>query len=151
MLRSFKYQPNLDIILEALGRFKIELPKHISVVRFEVITPDSFMWRILIGDGVYYLYAADYVPGLKHVQAIFNQYLEKDDWSFVAPKTVIKFEESTPVKGAATYKKADDADEMMNYAIDSGHDFVFLVRSSEDPDDAQFSESAPRGFLPART
>lgn len=147
MLRSFAYSPDKKHILEILSRFEIELPEHIALVRFEVITPDSFMWRMLIGSNVYYLYAEDYVPGLKHIKVIFNRYLEKDDWSFVNPKTIIEFENSTPVKGASTYKKAEDADEMMKYAIDSGHDFVFLVRSSEDADDAQFSESAPRGFI----
>lgn len=147
MLRSFAYHPSLDVILEAFRRFEIELPEQIAVVRFEVITPDSFMWRILIGDAVYYLYAEDYVPGLKHVKAIFNQYLEKDNWSFISPKAVIAFEEAAPVEEAVTYAKADDADEMMAYAIDSGHDFVFLVRSNENPGDAQFSESAPRGFV----
>lgn len=147
MLRSFRYSPDKEHVLEALSCFDIELPERIALVRFEVITPDSFMWRMMIGDSVYYLYAEDYVPGLKHVQAIINQYLEKDDWNFIKPRITIEFENSTPVKGASTYKKAEDADAMMKYAVDSGHDFVFLVRSSEDASNAQFSESAPRGFI----
>jgi hypothetical protein len=147
MLRSFEYSPASKQILEVLRRFNIVVPEHIALVRFEVISPDSFMWRLLIDEAVYYLYAEDYVPGLKHVKTVFNQYLDDDKWSFIEPKTFIEFEEATPVKGASTYKKADDADEMMQYAVESGHDFVFLVRSNDDPENAQFSESAPRGFI----
>jgi hypothetical protein len=146
MLRNFEYNPDKKLILEVLSRFNIELPEHIALVRFEVITPDSFFWRILIGDIVYYLYAEDYVPGLAHVKSIFSQYLINDNWSFIEPRTSIKFDDATPVKGVSVYNKADDADAMMQYAIDSGHDFVFLVRSLDDPENAQFSESAPRGF-----
>ncbi len=147
MLREFVYTPDKKYIFDALRRFDIELPEHIALVRFEVITPDSFMWRILIGGDVYYLYAEDYVPGLKYIQVVFDRYLQKDDWSLVKPKLMISFENSTPVNGASTYNKAEDADEMMEYAIDSGHDFAFLACSSEGTRDAHFSESAPRGFV----
>ena len=147
MLRNFEYPPAADSLREILGRFKIELPEYISLVRYEVITPDSFMWRLQIGDSVYYLYAEDYVPGLDHVKSIFNQYIEKDDWSFVKPIEAIKFQDASPVKGATTYKEPIDSDNMMQYAVDSGYDFVFLARSSEDADDAQCSDAAPRGFM----
>jgi hypothetical protein len=146
MLRDFEYRPHSIDIRELLGYFNVDLPEHIALVRFEVITPDSFMWRILIGEGVYYLYAEDYVPGIDHIKSVFNKYLENDRWKLVKPKSTIKFKDATPVKGATTYQEPDDSDEMMQYAIDSGHDFVFLAQSSEDADNAQFSFSAPRGF-----
>lgn len=136
MLRSFEHDPNKKYILEALSRFDIELPARITLVSFEVITPDSFLWRILIGDSVYYLYAEDYVPGLAYVKSIFSQYLGNENWEFIKPRIHIKFEDAKPVKAAFTYKKADDAGAMMRYAIDSGYDFVFLVRSSENPKQA---------------
>ncbi|MGI9027865.1 MAG: hypothetical protein ACR2FM_03450 [Candidatus Saccharimonadales bacterium] len=148
MLRSFEYRPNFDIVLETLKRFDVELPEHIAIVRFEVITPDSFTWRLLIGNSVYYLYAEDYVPGLGHVESIFDQYIENANWSFVKPKITLKFEDATPVQGATTYQEPDNSDEMMQYAVDSGHDLVFLARSIEDAEYAQFSDSAPRGFTP---
>lgn len=146
MLRDFEYHPRSDIIPEILGRFSIELPEYIALVRFEVITPDSFMWRLLIGDSIYYLYAEDYVPGLGHIKSIFNQYIKKDGWSFVKSRTVIQFVDATPVKSATSYNEPADSDNIMQYAVDSGHDFVFLARSSEDANNAQFSDSAPRGF-----
>jgi hypothetical protein len=146
MLRDFEYLRHSVNIRELLGRFDIDLPEHIALVRFEVITPDSFMWRILIGKGVYYLYAEDYVPGIDHIKSVFNKYLENDKWELVKPKSTIKFEDATPVKGATTYQEPDDSDDMMRYAIDSGYDFVFLAHSSEDADNAQFSDFAPRGF-----
>lgn len=149
MLRSFVYQPSLDVVLETLGRFDLTLPEYIAMVRFEVISPDSFMWRLLIGNDVYYLYAEDYIPGLDYVRLVFGQYIEDDEWSFVKPKTIIEFDDSTSVRSAITYQKPEDSDEMMQYAVNSGHDLVFLARSSEDSDDAQFSNLAPRGFTPS--
>lgn len=146
MLRDFEYRSNEVNIRNILGRFNIELSEYIALLRFEVITPDSFMWRLLIGDSVYYLYAEDYVPGLGHVKAVFDKYLENDTWELMRAKSTVNFEDSPPVKGATTYKEPDDSDEMMQYAVDSGHDFVFLARSSENADNAQFSDSAPRGF-----
>jgi hypothetical protein len=146
MLRDFEYRPTSDQIRDTLSRFDLELPEYVALVRFEVITPDSFMWRFLIGNSIYYLYAEDYVPGLEHVKSVINKYLENDKWEFVKPKSTIKFEEATPVKGATTYEEPDNSEEMMKYAIDSGRDFVFLARSTEDANNAQFSDSAPRGF-----
>ena len=146
MLRDFEYYPSEYDIREILDRFDIELPEYISLLRFEVITPDSFMWRLLIGDNVYYLYAEDYVPGLDHIKTTFDTYLEDSGREFVKPKSTIKFEDASPVTGATAYRKPSDADEMMQYTVDSGHDFVFLARSNEDTDNAQFSDSAPRGF-----
>jgi hypothetical protein len=146
MLRNFEYRSHSVNIRELLDRFNIDLPEQIALVRFEVITPDSFMWRFVIGKRVYYLYAEDYVPGINHIKAIFNQYLENDKWELVMPKSKLKFEDATPAKSAKTYKKPNDSNEIMQFAIDSGHDFVFLAQSNEDADCAQFSDSAPRGF-----
>ena len=91
MLRDFEYHPRKNTISEILGRFDSAFSGDNALVRFEVITPDSFMWRLLINDGVYYLYAEDYVPSLDHATAIFNQYIENDGWILIKPKTVIQF------------------------------------------------------------
>lgn len=43
---------------QLLGRFELNLPKaagSIAVLEFKVLTPDSFLWRLLIGKTVYYL------------------------------------------------------------------------------------------------
>jgi hypothetical protein len=146
MLRQFAYPATDDIVRQTLERFDIELPDYFAIVRFEVISPDSFMWRLQIGDGLYYLYAEDYVPGLEHIRSVFNEYLENGGWSFVEPRKTIVFEDASPVQTAVTYQPPDDSDEMMRYAVDSGYDFVFLARSKENSDDAQFSAHAPRGF-----
>lgn len=146
MLRDFAYQPQSVNVRDVLGRFAVEVPPHIAILRFEVITPDSFMWRMLIGDNIYYLYAEDYIDSLAHVKSAFTSYLESDQWELIEVKSPVAFEDTTPVKGASFYKKPDDASELMRYAADSGHDFVFLARSHENAGDAQFSEFAPRGF-----
>jgi hypothetical protein len=147
MLRDFVYhQP--AILLDTLAQFEVNLPSkgYVSLLRFEVISPDSFMWRLLISGNVYYMYAEDYVPGLAHLKEIFDDYLASRDWHFVPAKNVASFESASPVVGAAVYQKPSDAETMMKYAVPSGHDFVFLALTSESTDDAHFSDKAPRGY-----
>ena len=148
MLRDFQYDPRKVLIKDILFRFEVEIGHDapLSLLRFELLTPDSFMWRLLISDSVYYLYAEDFVPGLQHVKDVFNAYLENDQWSFVKVTHPIPFLSSTPVKHADVYSKLETSDDMMDYAADSGYDFVFLVKSSEDANWSSFSRSAPRGF-----
>ena len=149
MIRDFQYNPDAKLIIETLQKFGFNLAHEkypFSLLRFDVISPDSFMWRILIGEGVYYLYAEDYVSGLDYIKRTFQQYLEASDWEFVRPLKTVAFEDAGPVTRANVYAKADDSDAMMEYAVDSGYDFVFLVKSSEKPEDAQFSKHSPRGF-----
>src|SRR5437899_9122194 len=117
MLRNFEYKPDIDLIIEILEQFEVALPRPIAVVRFEVITPDSFMWRLLIGDAVYYLYAEDYVESIDHRKHIFDEYLDKNEWVLVKPREAVSFEDSSPVRGAAVYRKSPDADELMRYAV----------------------------------
>jgi hypothetical protein len=150
MLRDFVYNPDEKLIIEALKQFDFKVPTEkggLALTRFEVLTPDSFMWRIFASE-VYYLYAEDYVPGLQYITSVFNSYLDSKEWEFIKPRHVKKFEQSTPVLTANNYPKLPDGDEMMNYAAESGYDRVFLVRSKkEDPDWALFSDYAPRGYL----
>jgi hypothetical protein len=147
MIRDFSYALPEELF-ETLAKFQDAVPKNeqICLLRFEVITPDSFMWRLLISGRIYYLYAEDFVSGLGQIKHIFDSYLESPDWQFVPVKNPVSFEASSPVAGAAVYEKPDDVETMMRYAVPSGHDFVFLAISNEKADDANFSDEAPRGF-----
>ncbi|MBC7546464.1 hypothetical protein H7171_01830 [Candidatus Saccharibacteria bacterium] len=152
MIRNFVYDPNVSYVAEVLTAFGFDAAHKqysLALLRFEVITPDSFMWRLLVNNAIYYLYAEDYVSGLAKIKNVFNSYLETTKWELVSPVKIIKFEEASPVKSAVTYAKPNDHASMMQYAADSGHDFVFLAKSSENADDAQFSDEAPRGFAGA--
>lgn len=149
MIRDFEYSPKTSQIVDILQRFGLDLANEnfpFALLRFEVITPDSFMWRLLINNDIYYLYAEDYVSGLDHIKSVFKSYLESDKWDFVTPDKTIAFGSASPVKSAAVYQEPEDTEEMMKYTVDSGHDFVFLIKSQEDADGAQFSDHAPRGF-----
>jgi hypothetical protein len=150
MLRNFIYNSNSSCIIDALERFGFKLSEKkfpITLLRFEVITPDSFMWRLLIAGSVYYMYAEDYVPGLDYIKNVFSSYLERNEWQFIEPIKKISFESASPVVKATVYQEPDDSEEIMRYAIDSGNDFIFLVKSFEDAGEAQFSDHAPRGFI----
>ncbi|MEI7522660.1 MAG: hypothetical protein WCJ86_04305 [Candidatus Saccharibacteria bacterium] len=149
MIRDFKYNPKTTQIVEILQRFGFDVVNEkipFALLRFEVLTPVSFMWRLLVDGAVYYLYAEDYVPGLDHIKSVFESYTESDKWELVSPSKTILFESASPVKRASVYQKPKDAVNMMKYAVDSGYDFVFLIKSQEDADDSQFSDHAPRGF-----
>ncbi len=129
MLRDFEYTPASELV-DVLGQFglnSVGKKYNLALLKFEVITPDSFMWRLLINEGIYYLYAEDYISSLDHVKKVFNAYLESDQWEFIDP--------------------VDTFVETIGHAVKSGYDHVFLVKSSvEDADDAQFSVDAPLGF-----
>lgn len=108
MLRDFVYNQDKELVLTVLQDLKIDLPHEqhlIALTKFEVITPDSFMWRLLIDGTVYYLYAEDFVRGPTYLKSTINSYLESDAWEFVAPKRIKKFEETSPAAAAATYQK----------------------------------------------
>ena len=117
-----------------------------DVLRFEVITPDSFMWRLLIDGTVYYLYAEDYIPSLEHVRQVFNSYLQTEHWEFVKASQPHEWDQAMPVTHATAYAEPADSGEIMKYAIESKYDFAFLAKSSENPADASFSDHAPGGY-----
>lgn len=145
MLRDFQYNPTLILITEVLQRFSLDhisSKSHVDILRFEVISPDSFMWKLLLGNAVYYLYAEDYISSAEYVKGVFNEYLGSDKWDFVSSRNALVFESSSPVKGASVYQKSEDAEAVMKYAVDSGYDFVFLVKTLENPDDAHFSKGS---------
>lgn len=117
MLRDFEYNLASELI-DVLGQFGLnvaaEKPKP-ALLKFEVITPDSFMWRLLINNSIYYMYAEDYIPSLDYVKQVFNAYLKSDKWGFINP---------------------NNSDGAADYAVKSGYDYVFLVKSAEDSDNA---------------
>lgn len=148
MLRDFEYSPSSGQLRDVLSRFGIKPAKaSFALLKFEVLTPDSFMWRVFAGGCLYYLYAEDYIPDLDHVKKVFDGYLEGGKWDFVEPVETIKFETASPVTATTVYKEPEGAGEMMKYAVDSGFDFVFLAKSHEDAGFAQFSDHAPGGFV----
>lgn len=143
MLRDFQYDPTVSQLTDILEQFSLDYgPEKYSVdlLRFEVLSPDSFAWKLLIENVIYYLYAEDYIPGLDYVKNLINEYTGSDKWDFVRPRQVVAFESASPVQSAKTYKRPEQANSLMEYAVTSGHDFVFLVKTSENPYDAYFSD-----------
>ncbi len=129
MLRDFEFDHANNLLPDILGRAGIDLghKEHpIDLLRFEVITPDSFMWRVLVRDTIYYIYAEDYIPHIDHVKDVFDGYLKDKNWEFVTP--------------------LPDPTNTMEHAMVSGYDIIFVVKSSEDSNEAHFSGNAPRGF-----
>jgi hypothetical protein len=150
MLRDFMFnQGSLSEVIKELERFDLGVSQkedRICLLKFEFITPDSFMWRILIKNKIYYLYAEDYIPSLEHVKNVISTYTQSRDWVFVPPREVKNFQDTSPVRGAAVYNEPIGSADIMQVSVDSGHDFVFLALSTENTEDAYFSETAPLGF-----
>lgn len=148
-LRDFVYNPTESLLENVLADFGFNIVKengNYALLKFEVITPDSFMWRLLINGAVYYLYAEDFIEGLNQVKGVLNSYIGNSKWELVKTKNIIKFEDSSPVKRASIYSEPNNVEEMMKYTVPSGPDFVFLAKSKEDASQAQFSDYAPGGF-----
>ena len=142
MLREFKYDPSKSHLIDVLSRFNLDFDSEksrIDVLKFETLSPDSFMWKLLIENVIYYLYAEDYISSLDYVKNQINDYSGRDDWDFVIPRQVTAFESASPVQGAVVYQKPERAHRFVGHAVDSGHDFVFLAKTLEDPLEAQFS------------
>jgi len=152
-LRDFVISADKSLIHDVLDNFDLktednENRKNFAILKFEVISPDAFMWRILYGDKIYYLYAEDYIPGLDYVKKVFNKYTDSHDWKLVNVKEPIDFSKSSPVITSRIYTEPYRSEELMKFAIGSGFDFVFLCASNEDAEDARFSDKAPNGFNP---
>ena len=76
MLRDYVHDLDPLRIGEVLKKFDSNIQANtatIALLEFRVISPDSFIWRFLIDDAVYYLYAEDYVESFEYVKgAIHN-------------------------------------------------------------------------------
>lgn len=143
MIRDFQYNPSYPQLAQILQEFNLDFhsaKSPLNVLRFEVLSPDSFAWKLLLGSSIYYLYAEDYISGLEYLKRDLTDYIGSDKWDFVPPKQPIDFESSSPVKTADVYEKPEPGDDFVQYAVTSGHDFVFLVKTLENPDDAHFPE-----------
>jgi hypothetical protein len=128
MLRDWQGESHATIY-EILARFGLR-PSDIHLLKYEALTPDSFIWFLEL-DGVRYcLYAEDYVPSIAYVEKVMKDnhpdWHSGDSYKLVRVKNPEIWEESSPVRSATTYKPPVDTEEFMQYATTSGIDFVFL-------------------------
>lgn len=131
MLRDYHYTENWRLLDHALEQF-ITLPDHLSLVGYAALSPDSFLWKIYDGATVYYLYAEDYVPSLRHVIAAIKEFSQEPiDLEFVPVKRQVAFEDSSPKQTSSVYMPPENEYDFMKYASPSGSDFVFLLKPDE--------------------
>ncbi len=134
MLRDFQYNPQKQQITEVLQAFDLDFmseKSYLDLVRYELLSPDSFMWKLVKGGIVYYLYAEDYVSSLQYVKDVFNEYIGSNKWDFVLVRDGLELDASDKAEGAL---------EFAQYSVISGYDYVFLAKTLESPDDAHFPE-----------
>jgi hypothetical protein len=143
MLRDYVYSQDASRIHRALAQFDVLLPPEkgaVALVSFQMLTPDSFVWRFRIGDAVYYLYAEDFVSGLDGVRAELESVISQShNLTFIPVKKPGVFSNTQPFTSATVYEEPEDVENMMKFAAESGFDFVFLCRSDEDASDAFFN------------
>lgn len=131
MLREYEYTENWRLLDQALTMF-IELPSRLSLVGYEALSPDSFLWKIYDGKQLYFLYAEDYVPSLEHVKKEIRAFWpDQIKLEFLPVKDSAALEDSGPYQSAVVYKAPEKEYEFMKYAGQSGYDFVFLLKSDE--------------------
>lgn len=143
MIRDFMIVDDTSPLGQLLGRFKLQIPQpagSITVLEFKVLTPDSFLWRLLIGKTVYYLYAEDFIEGMDDVRHKLARLAKSSaNLEFIKVREREEFEDAEPVKAATLYKIPSSKKELMKFAASSGYDFVFLCKSSENGNDAYFN------------
>jgi hypothetical protein len=141
MLRDFIRVGNESDIYALLSHFKLPSKNaDVQLLEFKVLTPDSFIWRLLIDKTVYYLYAEDYVEGLEYVRQRIARSTDSEELEFIEARVTTSFKDTSPVQTAVVYEEPDDSQEIMRFAVSSGHDFVFLCRSDEDSNTAFFND-----------
>ena len=116
-------------IIEQFGVSSAEL----KLLKFEALTPDSFIWLLANNGGRICIYAEDFVSSLDHVQKAMEKYGvlndEDDRFEFAQVNNPTIWDESSPVASSDTYSPPADRGEFMKYALPSGYDFVFLGKS----------------------
>ena len=143
MIRDFVHTLDASSIKQTLTQFKLRLPETtagIALLEFKVLTPDSFVWRFLINDNIYYLYAEDFVEGIEEVTNKLQRIYKGANLMPVEAKNRVGFENASPVRTAAIYKRPKNKEETMKFAVESGYDFVFLYKSGEDSNNAYFNK-----------
>jgi hypothetical protein len=144
MLRQYSYTLDPTLLRETLEQFDLTLPAgghQYALLEYKTVTPDSFIWKFLIEDSIYYLYAEDFIDSLDAVrESILRLSKDQSPFEFIKVKTAKDFDEAGPVAASEIYKHPDDYDNLKLYAADAGHDFAFLVRSEENPSDAFFAK-----------
>lgn len=131
MLRQWNGD-SLKPILKMLEEFGL-VEKDLKLLKYECLAPDSFLWVVSSNEGRFCLYAEDYVPSLKHIKEVMKKHgnlnEENDEYVLIKAKSPARWGDSSPVTAADVYEPPENKVEFMQYAVPSGHDFVFLGKS----------------------
>ena len=131
MIRDWNGDTHHDL-LDILEKFDVSDTK-LRLIKFEIVSPDSFIWFIAVNNQRYCLYAEDFVQSLEDVLEAIHANLPEnephDNYQLVPVKNPEKWTESTPVTQADISIPPEDQAEFMRYAATSGYDFVFLAKS----------------------
>lgn len=131
MLRQWNGDSHQDLV-EMLGTFDVHA-KDMLLIKFEILSPDSFIWYFACGDERYCLYAEDFVHSLEDVLKAIHDNLPANEpyatYELVAVKKQQEWSQSSPVQAADFATPPENTTDFMKYAATSGLDFVFLARS----------------------
>ncbi len=125
---------SLNPIFEVLEKFEVTAPE-LTLLKYEVLSPDSFIWVLSSGGNRYCLYAEDYAPSLQHVRKMMKDYGslsgKEGQYDLKQVKRTSNWEDSSPVASADVYTPPIKPEEFMKFALPSGHDFIFLGETTE--------------------
>ncbi len=134
-LREWNGDSN-KLVLSFLKQFGVKAEK-ISLLKYETLTPDSFIWIFNTDSGRYCLYVEDYVPSIDHVKKQMDE--KRSEWNPDDKYELLhvnhdqEWDKASPVTAATTYQLPDKPEEFMQYAATSGFDFVFLAKVINQP------------------
>lgn len=110
MLRDM-YVQGSEELKKVFSSFKTAGVQLIDVWLYEMLTPDSFLWKIRTSEGFYYLYGEDYVSNIETVTKIIEEKIGKRGHFIEAQE------------------KATISDiNLTKYVVESGHDKVLLYK-----------------------
>lgn len=128
MLRDL-YAYGSEELHQIIEFFKLGDVRLVKVLSFRMLNADSFVWELRLTNGLYYLYAEDFIDSIKQVQDTINILTHKRAGHFIAVRKQKDFEELEAVKAATIYSEPKDYKKSMKaYVADSGFDLVLLYK-----------------------
>ena len=120
-----------ETLMEMLAEFGVA-PTKLSLLKYETITPDSYIWIFNADDDRYCLYAEDYVVELDEV----TTQIKSHGWTWVPDEQyelIPRSEESLKVDSIKKDDPSRRSEEFTKYAARSGSDYVFLAKAVRTP------------------
>ncbi len=102
-------------LVDCLNQFEIGESVLVDVKLFQMLSPDAFLWKLRLTNGLYYLYAEDYVESVDAIEKYFTDLIQGRRGHFVQAR---EKSGNQQVSGDSTISVNEDGDTVFLYKID---------------------------------